>query len=145
MLAVLARSQQDVGNLCKKFVSFKISARSWQDITEIQKKLNFMARSCHELNKIWETHKHHGEISAISPRWRKSRHDLTEIQKLANIMVRSLQYRQDLDHLGGMEDISPRSRRNLECRKHHGEMFTISAISAILARWRISRHDLAKI
>ena len=44
----------------------------------------------------------------------------------SNIMVRS---RQDLGNLGEMEDISPRSRRDLECHKRHGEISTISVQS----------------
>lgn len=75
-------------------------SKSRQDLSEIEKELSFTERSCQSwcdveslaanLTKIWETHKHHWEISAILKRWRKSRHDLTEAQKLTN-MARSLQ------------------------------------------------------
>ena len=75
-------------------------SKSRQDLSEIQKESSFTERSCQSwhdvenlaanLTKIWETHKHHWEISAILKRWRKSRHDLTEAQKLTN-MARSLQ------------------------------------------------------
>ena len=62
-------------------------------------------------------------------------------------------------NLGEMEDISPRSRRDLEFHERHGEISTISARSrqsrrvlgnlgeflTISARWNISRRDLAEI
>ena len=55
-------------------------------------------------------------------------------------MARSLRSRHDIcwflkhrgevsTNLGKMEDISPRSRRDLECHEHHGEISTISARS----------------
>ena len=47
-------------------------------------------------------------------------------------------WRVDLGNLVEMEEISPRSRRDLESRKHHGE------ISTILARFK-SRQDLGNL
>ena len=49
--------------------------------------------------------KHHGEISAISARWRKSLYNLAKIQKLTNIIAKSVQSRRDLDNLGKMNYI----------------------------------------
>ena len=62
-----------VGNLGKKFVSFKISARYWQDL-EIQTELNFMARSRQSRQDV-------ENLTANSARF----------EKLTNIMVRSQQ------------------------------------------------------
>ena len=105
-------------------------SKSRQDLTKIQKESNFTVRSRQswwdlanlseiELNEIWETHKHHGKISA---RWMKSCRDLAEIQKLTNIMARSPQSWWDL-----------------------GSLSEISAISAISMRWRIIHHNLFEI
>ena len=53
-----------------------------------------------------------------------------------NVMARSLQSRRVLCNLGEMEDISPRSRQDLESNKHHGEIST---------RSHQSRRDLADL
>ena len=76
-------------------------------------------------------------------------------------MVRSRQQTswRDLSNLSGMEDISPRSHRALECHEHHGEISTISArsrqsrrdgrhLAAISPRFRIQQtswRDLGEI
>ena len=54
----------------------------------------------------FEKPKHHGEILAISVRPPSRRDSETR----------------DLGHLSEMADISPRSRRDLESHKHHGEI-----------------------
>ena len=54
----------------------------------------------------FEKPKHHDEISAISVRPPSRRDSETR----------------DLGHLNEMADISPRSRRDLESHKHHGEI-----------------------
>ena len=44
-----------------------------------------------------------------------------------------------------MEEILPRSRRDSETHKHHGEISTnLGEILVISVRWRISRQDLAR-
>ena len=75
----------------------------------------------------------HGEILPISARCRKSRRELDRDLRNPQTLWR------DLSNLGEMEEISPRTRRDSETHKHHGE------ISVISARWRISRRDLAEI
>ena len=78
---------------------------------------------------------------------RQSRRDVenlavnsTRFEKPTNIMARSLRSRHDIcwflkhhgevsTNFGKMEDISPRSRRDLECHERHGEISTISARS----------------
>ena len=82
LLAVLARPRQNVGNLGEKFVSFKISARSQRDLTEIQKESNFMARSL------------------------QSRRDVE------NLAANSTRSWQDLSNLGEMEEILLRFRNS---------------------------------
>ena len=70
-------------------------------------------------------------------------------------MARSLQSRRDLGNLGEISAISPRSRRDLESKKHHGEisarsrqsrrdLVNLAEISSISARSRRSRRDLGK-
>ena len=56
-------------------------------------------------------------------------------------MARSLQSWRDLGNLGEIEDtcISPRSRRDLESKKHHGETSARSGQSG-----QESRRDLGK-
>ena len=103
------------GNLGKKFV--------FQKLGKIQKESSFTARSRQsrpELDEIWETNKYHGEIVEISP-W----HLLVSQTSWWGLY----KSRQDLGNLGEMEDISPRSRRDLECHERHGEISTISARS----------------
>ena len=79
LLAVLARPRQDVCNLGNKFVSFKISARSYRDTERVEL---------------------HGEISPISARCRKSRCEFDEI------MARSQQCRQDGGNLTENENLA---------------------------------------
>ena len=102
------------------------AARSYQDTervklhrkislansTRIEKPTNIMARSQESL-RDW------GNLAAILPRFRNSQTS-----------------RQDLYNLGEMEDISPRSRLDLESHKHHGH---------ISARSCQSRRDLANL
>ena len=57
----------------------------------------------------------------------------------SNIMVRSLQISGRSRKFGEMEDISPQSRRDLECHERHGEISTISA------QFRQSRRVLGKM
>ena len=134
------------GNLGKKFVSFKILAI-------IQKESNFTARSRQSRRDV-------ENLAANS----------TRFEKPTNIIARSLRSRHDIcwflkhhgevsTNLGEMEDISPRSHRDLEFHERHGEITTISArsrqsrqvlgnlgeFSAISARCNISRRDLAEI
>jgi len=62
MFPVLVRSWWDVGNLGKMSVSFKISARSYQDLERLKHHCEVSAisarctKSCCDLAKIWETH-----------------------------------------------------------------------------------------
>ena len=103
------------GNLGKNFV--------FQNLGKIQKESNFTARSRQSQRDV-------ENLSANS----------TRFEKPTNIMARSLRSRHDIcwflkhrgevsTNLGEMEDISPRSRRDLECHEHHGEISTISARS----------------
>ena len=104
-----------------------------------------MARSLISRHDICWFLKHHGEvsinlgeISVISARWRISHRDLACHEchgKISTISARSWQSRRVLGNLGEMEDISPRSHRDLESNKHHGE---------ISARSLQSRRDLGK-
>ena len=132
----LSKSWWDLGEMLAISVRSLYLSKSRQDFTKIQKESNFTVRSRQfwwdlanlseiELDEIWETHKHHGKISAISARWMNSCHDLAEIQKLTNIMARSPQSWWDL---GSLSKIS-----------------AISAISAISMRWRIIHHNLFEI
>ena len=132
----LSKSWWDLGEMLAISVRSLCLSKSRQDLTKIQKESNFTVRSRQfwwdlanlseiELDEIWETHKHHGKISAISARWMNSCHDLAEIQKLTNIMARSPQSWWDL---GSLSKIS-----------------AISAISAISMRWRIIHHNLFEI
>ena len=105
-----------------------------------------MARSLRSRHDICWFLKHHGEvstnlgeISVISARWRISRRDLEFHERhgeISTISARSRQSRRVLGNLGEMEHISPRSRRDLESNKNHGE---------ISARSHQSRRDLANL
>ena len=113
--------------------------------TRFEKPTNITARSLRSRHDICWFLKHHGEvstnlgeISVISVRWRISRRDLACHEchgKISTISARSWQSRRVLGSLGEMEDISPRSHRDLESNKHHGE---------ISARSLQSRRDLGK-
>ena len=131
-----------VGNFGKKFVSFKISARSRRDLTEIELhgEISPISARCRksrcELGEIWETHKYFGEMEEISPQSRRDsethKHHGEISTNLGEISVIS-------------SAISPRSRRDLEFHKHHEEISTsfynLGEISAISARSQLSRRD----
>ena len=125
-----------VGNLGKKFVSFKISARSNRDTervdlhAEISPRFRNSQTSWRDLCKSRRDLDNLGEMEDISPR---SRLDLEYHKPLWPDLDR--QSRRDLGNLGEMEDISPRSRQDLKPHKHHGE------ISAILVSSQQSRRD----
>ena len=127
---------------------FKIS----RDLTEIQKESSVTARSCQSqqtrlrfekptniMARSQQSLRDGGNLATISPRFRnsqtswrdlyKSSRDggyLTAISlgfKISQMSQRDLnKSRRDLGKLVEMEDISPRSRRDLESRKHHGEI-----------------------
>ena len=109
------------GNLGKKFVSFKILARYRKSRISLRDLANLARcrKSRRELGEIWETNKY-GEIAEILPWY------LLVSQTSWWGLYKS---RWDIGNLGEMEDISPRSRRNLECHERHGEISTISARS----------------
>ena len=111
----------------------KISVRSRQDLSiSVAKNL---PRSQRDL-KI--------SVAKNSPRFslrcrstsRRDVENLAEIQKFTNIMVRS---RRDGGYLAA---ISPRFRISETSWR---DLYILGEISAILARWRISRQDLAEI
>ena len=114
--------------------SFCLS-KSWQDTERVEFYGNISPisarcrKSCRELDEIWETNKYDGEIAEISP-WH-----LLVSQTSGWGLYKS---RRDLGNLSEMEDISPQSRRDVECHEHHGK------ISTILARSRQSRQVLGK-
>ena len=101
-------------------------SKSWQDTerVEFHGEISAISARCRksrrELDEIWETNKYHNEIAEISP-W----HLLVSQTSWWGLY----KSRRDLGNLGEMEDTSPRSRRDLECHKRHGEISTISAQS----------------
>ena len=114
-------------------------SKSWQDTERVEfhgeiSPISARSRkSRRELDEIWETSKYHGEIAEISP-W----HLLVSQTSWWGLY----KSRRDLGNLGEMEDISPRSRRDLECHERHGEISTISARSRQSRRDGRSRRDL---
>ena len=93
------------------------------NLGKIQKESNFTARSGQSRRDV-------ENLAANS----------TRFEKPTNIIARSLRSRHDIcwflkhhgevsTNLGEMEDISPRSRRDLEFHERHGEISTISARS----------------
>ena len=148
-ILLLSKSQWDVGNLSKRFLSFKIAARS------------ISTRSYRHSERA----ELHGQNSAILARSHQSRRDVENLAVNSTrflyifyfFILRNAQSSwRDLRYLGEMEEILPRSHRDSGTHKHHGEIFTIWAnsvrsrqaveeFSAISERWRISRRDLSEI
>ena len=174
---------RDLGKMLANSVRSLCLWKSRQDLSEILPRYRKSRTSWRDPSNRGEifyispqTRRDHGEISGISARWRKSVRDsethinimvwsrwdggyLAAISSRLRISqtsrVRSLQSQRGLGNLGEMEDISPRSRRDLESHKHHSEisarsrqsrrdLVNLGEISSISARSRQSWRDLGK-
>ena len=110
------------GNLGKNFV--------FQNLGKIQKESNFTARSRQSRRDV-------ENLAANSTRFEKPTYVMARSQRSRHDICWFLKHRGEVStNLGEMEDISPRSRRDLESNKHHGE---------ISARSLQSRRDLADL
>ena len=115
-------------------------SKSWQDTERVEFHSDVSPisarcrKSCRKLDEIWETNKFHGEITEISP-W----HLLVSPTSRWGLY----KSRRDLSNLREMEDISPRSRRDLECHERHGVIQ--SRRDLISARSRQSRWVLGNL
>ena len=111
-----------------------------------------MARSLQISARSWSSHQDGGYLAAISPRFISCKHH-SEILVISSILARSRQSRQDLGNLGKMEDISPRSRRDLESKKTSfkisqtswRDLYILGKILVIAARSRQSRRNLGNL